>query len=96
MSKQPKRYVITHVRPLSGRSYSSQPLTIDEAVKYYSYTLEVGASWQHERGNKKINRNPTTIKSLIANLNKASSNSAANGCGDFYSAEEYVGQLETA
>lgn len=96
MPKQPKRYVITRTRSLWGRSYTSRPMTVSEAVKYYSYTLEVGASWQHERGNKKINRNPTTIKSLIANLNKASNNSAANGCGDFYSAEEYVGQLETA
>ena len=84
MAKQEKRYVITSTRPLSGRSYKSEPLTIAEAVKYYGYTLECGESWQHEKGNKKINRNPKTIKSLITNLNKASNNSARNGCGDYY------------
>lgn len=84
MAKQEKRYVITSTRPLSGRSYKSEPLTIAEAVQYYGYTLECGESWQHEKGNKKINRNPKTIKSLITNLNKASNNSARNGCGDYY------------
>ena len=86
MAKQAKRYVITYTRPMSGRSYTSRPLTIEEAVDYFGYTLECGASWQHERGNKKINRNPKTIKSLITNLNNASDNSARNGCGDYYEA----------
>jgi hypothetical protein len=58
--------------------------TIEELVKYFSYTLEVGESWQHEKGNKKINRNPKSIKSLISNLNNAKTNSAANGCSDTY------------
>lgn len=84
MAKQVKRYVISHMRPLSGRTYNSPPLTIEEAVKYYGYTLSCGAEYAHERGNKKINLAPKTIKSLITNLNNASSNSAANGCGDFY------------
>ena len=81
-----KQYIITHTRPFSGRSYTSRPLTVAEAVNYYGYTLECGASWQHERGNKKINRNPKTIASLITNLNNASNNTARNGCGDYYSA----------
>ena len=84
MAKQVKRYVISHTHPLSGRTYNCPPLTIEEAVKYYSYTLSCGASYAHERGNKKINLAPKTIKSLITNLNNASSNSASNGCGDFY------------
>ena len=82
-----KQYIITHTRPFSGRSYTSRPLTVAEAVNYYGYTLECGASWQHERGNKKINRNPKTIASLITNLNNASNNSARNGCGDYYTAQ---------
>lgn len=94
MAKSPKRYVITSTRPMSGRSYASRPLTIEEAVDYYGYTLECGQSWQHEKGNKKINRKPTTIKSLISNLNNASNNSARNGCGDYYTAVEAV--LEAA
>ena len=84
MAKQVKRYVISHTRPLSGRTYNSPPLTIEEAVRHYGYTLSCGAAYAHERGNKKINLAPKTIKSLITNLNNASSNSASNGCGDFY------------
>lgn len=84
MAKQVKRYVISHTRPMTGRTYNSPPLTVEEAVKHYSYTLACGADYEHERGNKKINLAPKTIKSLIANLNNASSNRAANGCGDFY------------
>ena len=41
--------------------------TIDEFINnVFGYTLEVGNSW-----NKKVNRYPKTIKSLITNLNKA-------------------------
>jgi hypothetical protein len=53
--------------------------TLQELVDAYSYTLECGASWQHEKGNSKINRNPGTIKSLISNLNKAVNNTARDG-----------------
>lgn len=83
-----KQYIITKIVTMSGKEYASRPLTVAEAVDYYSYTLEVGASWAHEKGNKKINRTPTTIKSLIANLNKASDNAARNGCGAYYTAVE--------
>lgn len=92
MPKHPKRYLITHTKPLSGRSYTSRPMTLAEAVKYYSYTLEVGASYEHEKGNKRINRNPRTILSLMSSLNNASNNAARNGCGDYYTHEEYVGE----
>jgi len=87
MAKQPKQYRITYERPMSGRTYTSRPLTLEEAIDYYGYTLEVGASWSHEPGNKKINTSPKTITSLITNLNNASNNAACNGCGDYYSYE---------
>lgn len=96
MAKQIKKYVFTKSGGMSGRNYVTRPLTIAEAVKYYSYTLECGASYEHEKGNKKINRNPTTLKSLLSNLNKASDNAARNGCGDIYTATEYVEQPEYA
>jgi hypothetical protein len=51
---------------------------------YFGYTLEVGQSWEHEKGNKKINRNPKSGKSLVNNLNKAVTNSAANGYSSTY------------
>lgn len=57
---------------------------LENLIEYFGYTLEVGQSYQHERGNKKINRNPKTIKSLITNLNNAKSNASANGCASTY------------
>jgi hypothetical protein len=88
--KKEKLYIITSTRSMSGRSSSSRPLSVADAVEYFGYTLECGASWQHERGNKKINRNPKTIKSLITNLNNAANNTARNGCGDYYVVEEFA------
>ena len=82
-----KQYIITYTKPMSGREYTSRPLTVAEAIEYFGYTLECGASYAHQRGCKKVNRNPKTIKSLITSLNNASSNTARNGCGDYY---EYV------
>lgn len=53
--------------------------TLEELIQMFSYTLEVGESWQHERGNKRINRKPGTIKSLCTNLENARNNAARNG-----------------
>ena len=64
------------VTPVSG--------TIAELTKYFGYTLEKGKSWEHERGNKKINLNPKSIQSLINNINNAEDNAARNGCGSTY------------
>ena len=60
--------------------------TIPELLDYFGYTLEVGKSYEHERGRYKINMNPKTIQQLVDNLNKAASNGAANGAAStFYS-----------
>ena len=67
-----------------GRTRETGYKTLEELIEYFSYTLECGASYQHERGNKKINRNPKTIKSLITNINNAESNTAANGYSSTY------------
>ena len=84
-----KRYIITCTKgTFTQRTYTSRPLTVAEAVEYYGYTLACGAGYQHERGNKKINQQPKTIKSLLTNLNNAVNNSAANGyAGEYYTAE---------
>jgi hypothetical protein len=71
-----KQYTI--VSSYSTRK-SSKTGTIAELTEYFSYTLLVGESWQNARGNKKINKNPKNIKSLVTNLNNAVTNSAANG-----------------
>jgi len=60
------------------RTYN-QVGTLERLVKAYSYSLEVGQSWEHEKGNKKINRNPKSIKTLVSNLYNAKNNAAANG-----------------
>ena len=62
--------------------------TIEELVKYFSYTLEVGKSWAHEKGNKAINTHPKTIASLITNINNAESNAACNGNPTNYYTED--------
>lgn len=88
MAKVEKKFVITHhAGTFKTREYTSRPLTLAEAIEYYSYNLEVGASWSHERGNKKINKSPKTINSLITNLTNAGNNAARNGYGGYYSYE---------
>lgn len=82
MAKIVKTYVITKNR--NGRDSNTRPLTLVEAIEYHGYTLEKGASWAHEKGNKKINRNPKTIAGLITNLNNAENNAAANGYSGVY------------
>jgi len=53
--------------------------TVAELTRHFMYTLQAGASYQHERGNKKINLAPKNITALLANLNKASANVSCNG-----------------
>jgi hypothetical protein len=64
--KTEKTYTIKTSR--SGRSIdgvreNTQTGTLSELISYFSYTLEIGNSW-----NKKIKRNPTTINSFVKNL----------------------------
>lgn len=93
MAAKVKRYEVTKT---NSRGESSISGTLPELIKAFSYTLDTGRSWQHEKGNKKINCNPTTIKGLITNLNNAVNNSAANGyAGVNYSAELLTDTVET-
>lgn len=46
--------------------------TLDYLIDYFSYTLEIGNSW-----NKRISRNPKTIKSFITNLQNSYSEKEA-------------------
>lgn len=73
-----KEYMIikTKIRTGSEQVFTG---TLKDLIPMFEHTLEVGRCYQHERGNKKINTNPKTIKSLISNLNNAVNNSAANG-----------------
>lgn len=85
-----KRFKVTRTKSgYNGSRTYVQEGTIAELVEAYSYTLETGQSWEYEKGNKKINTNPKTIKSLVNNLNNAVNNAAANGyAGEHYSYEE--------
>lgn len=40
--------------------------TLEELTRYFSYTLEVGKSYDY-----RINTKPKTIKSLMSNLNRS-------------------------
>ena len=89
MATQPKaekRYVITCRKgTFTTREYKSPAMTLEEAIKYYGYTLATGKSYEHEKGNKKINCNPKTIKGLMTALINADNNAAANGyAGTWY------------
>jgi hypothetical protein len=77
-NKLPTRYQVTKTKDRDGRTYTQEG-TLDELVKDYSYTLETGAGYSHEKGNAKINQQPKTIASLISNLNNSVNNAAANG-----------------
>ena len=83
MSK--KQYTI-EIQRFSFRNTKDRTVTgtLDELIEYFSYTLQKGKSWEHERGNKRINLNPRTIGSLVNNLNNAEDNAAANGCANTY------------
>ena len=77
-----KEYTIRSTRYRFGYGKSSTNEikgTIQELIKYFKYTLEVGQSWEREKGNYKINTNPKTGKALVSALNKAEHNRAANG-----------------
>ena len=79
-----KRFQITETKHRDGKTYVIKG-TLTELIKSYSYTLDTGRSYQNEKGNKKINCNPKSIKSLVSNLNNAVNNSAANG----YAGKDY-------
>jgi hypothetical protein len=72
-----KRFKVTCSRD-RGSDISLED-SLEELIQGYSYTLECGQSYQNEKGNKKINTQPKSIKTLITNLNNAVNNSAANG-----------------
>ena len=94
MAKQ-KIYTITSTSWRNGRTHDITG-TLAELIQAHRYTLECGASWQHEKGNKKINTAPKTIKSLVTNLNNAVNNSAANGCSDKHYSWEEVYDVDPA
>lgn len=64
--------------------------TIDRLVnEVFSYTLECGASWAHERGCVKVNRNPKTGRSLVTALNNAVHNTQGSCFNpDYYTLKE--------
>ena len=82
MAKEEKVYKVKMVR-YNGRSPVVFEGDLDRHKHgVFGYTLSCGASYAHEKGNKKINCEPKTIKGLITNLNNAVNNSAMNGCAN--------------
>lgn len=79
--KQKPKYMFTITKHRTDEKRKHGPFTLVEAVEYFGYSLETGASYQHEEGNSKINTNPKNIDSLVRNLNRAIDNAAANGYG---------------
>jgi len=75
--KTPKTYTVktTKIFCRSDRQprVSEHTGTLEELIRIYSYTFEVGKSW-----NSKINTMPKTIKSFISNLQKSYEEQEAN------------------
>lgn len=84
--RKPKVYKIEELRVRLWRDSTVKihEGTLEELREAFSYTLKVGQSWEHERGNKKINLHPATIRSLVTNLNNAVSNSCSHYTDRFY------------
>jgi len=72
----------------SGRTEKVVVGTLKELIKHFGYILEVGKSYESEKGNKKINLNPKSVKALVKELEKSIFNSDNNG---YY---EYIGKSE--
>jgi hypothetical protein len=81
-----KQYTIntTTIRMMSDSKNYQTSGTLPELIKYFSYTLESGASYNGDKGCKKVNRNPKTIKGLITSLNNAASNTSVHYQSKFY------------
>lgn len=82
--KAPKIFTVVtrRYRRVGADSITEYTDTLENLIQTFKYSLETGESYQHEKGNKKINTNPKSIKSLITNLNNAIDNAAMNGCGN--------------
>lgn len=59
--------------------------TVAELTKKFRYTLECGESWEREKGCKKVNTEPKTIKGLLTAL----SNAVYNTQGSCFNPDRY-------
>ena len=84
MAKQQKIYKIKTTNLTTGSERISEG-TLEELIEGCRYTLECGKSYEHEKGNKKINLNPKSSKAFVTTLNNARNNSAANGWSNYHS-----------
>ena len=81
-----KQYTIntTAIRMMSDSKNYQTSGTLPELIQYFSYTLECGESYSSNKGCKKVDRNPKTIKGLITSLNNAASNTSVHYQSKFY------------
>ena len=84
--------IIQHRERYNGTKVTEITGTLDYLInQYFGYTLEVGRSWQHERGNHKIPENDRirSGKTLVTALNNSETNRAQNGwSGTWYELKE--------
>ena len=84
MAKQQKIYKIKTTNLTTGSERISEG-TLEELIEGCRYNLECGKLYECEKGNKKINLNPKSIKAFVTTLNNARNNSAANGWSNYHS-----------
>lgn len=90
MAKSPKIFTIevNTLRMVGNNATRRYTGTFDELKKTFGYTLEAGSSYNGQRGCKKVNPNPKSIKSLVDNLNKAAENCCTHYQDRYYSLVE--------
>ena len=85
MAKTKKVYTIKITRVgFVSRPPRETSGTLEELIQYFKYTLEVGESYEREKGNYKINTNPKSAKTLVTNLNKAAHNRGRRYQSEYY------------
>ena len=69
MAKAPKTYTVkvTTIRSYGEDRVSEVKGTLEELIRYFGYTLEIGHSY-----NSRINTHPKTIRGFLSAIQKAS------------------------
>lgn len=81
--KVAKKYIITCTKGVAySNQYHSSPMTLEEAIDHYSSILSTGKLY--EKGNKKINLAPKTMKALMSSLIYAANNISKSTSSSFY------------
>lgn len=72
-------YRVRRTRAKDRGYYTEYVGTLAQLKETFGYELFVGKQYEREKGNKRINMYPGSVRSLVTNLNNAANNAAADG-----------------